>query len=366
MRKTYFVFLMLITAFLLQGCHHVFIHSSPGIRIRHKKVVKRPVYVEEEEEYYDDEEDAYEEYEEDQYEDADYEETDYREYVETDVSVDIFVGTAFAIYGTRYLWCDYCCCWHPRCTPWRCYCHPVVIRHYGFFHNHVYRHHCYHWHYEPHYRPAINRFRVRHGTGRYYTYSVAQKRREFARSNGVGISAERVRYRGKDEIKFTYDKSRNVDTAKRTVTRTGDSTGLSKTSVVKRETSDRSRSVSRSVSKTTSENSSLNRTSASRKTVRSTETSSRSYEKSSSSDRKRNVSEKSRSSRSREYTKKSSSSSSRLSKIGNSIKRSVPKVAREINKSRSSSGKSRATVKKVSKPKKAVNRTKKTAKKKGG
>ncbi|MCP4727471.1 MAG: hypothetical protein GY863_20705, partial [bacterium] len=241
MRKINLILLLILTAFILQGCHHVFIHSTPGIRVRHTRVVKKPVYVEQEEYYeeddqeYDEYEDA-EEYEETEYVDEGYQDTGYqqagyREYVETDVSVDIFVGTAFAIYGTPYIWCDYCCCWHPRCTLWRCYCHAVVIRHYGFYHNHRYMHHCYHWNYDPYYRPVISRFRIRHNTGRYYTYNVAQKQRDFRRRNGVGFSKERVRYRGKEEIKYTYNKSRSNDGSRRTVTRNGVSSSAKKTSV---------------------------------------------------------------------------------------------------------------------------------------
>jgi hypothetical protein len=236
-----------------------------------------------------------------------------------------------------------------------------VIRHYGFYHHHVYLDHCYHWTYDPYYHPRISKFRIRHDNGRYYTYNVHNKRREFSRRNSIGLSAERVRYRGKEEIKYTYNKSRSNDGAKRTVTRNGVSSPESRRSIEKRS------STERSVTKTSKERSDLRKTSSVKREQNNSGSRSRTYERSKTTSRSaekavRNTA----SSRSREYTKKSLSRSSRLSKIGNAIKRSVPKVSREIKKANTRSKKSSPSVKKTSNSKKSASKTKKVTKKKGG
>ncbi|MFC1564022.1 hypothetical protein ACFL6G_03745 [candidate division KSB1 bacterium] len=345
MKKFNLILMLMMTAFLFEGCHHVFVHSSPGIVIRHKRVITTPTPAYEEEAVYEDE-----------YEDDVYEEQDYEQVVETDV--DIFIGTSIAIYGSYFHWCDYCCCWHPRCSFWRCYCHPTVIRHYGFYRHNIYIDHCYHWVYEPHYYPVISRFRFRHN-GRYYAYNVAERRREFLRRGDAGLAAERVRYRGKEEIRYTYDKNNSNSGAKRTVTR-GNTQAADRTNIGKasKTNSESKRNVNRTVDKNKQRNTGLNKGAVSSNTERK-----RRYERDNTNDRQREVKRTTNSGRIREYTRKNSNKSSGLKKIRSAIKKAVPKISREISKAGRKTAK---TTKKTSKTTKTTNRTRKTTKKKGG
>lgn len=118
-------------------------------------------------------------------------------------STEIWIGTTIVLGGVYCYWCDFCHIWHPRCYANHCYCAPIVRNHYGFYVFDHYMYHCFNWAYEPIYVPVVSKYRFKNN-GRYISYEVERKKREFQR-NGLGNAAnERVRYRGKEENRYTF------------------------------------------------------------------------------------------------------------------------------------------------------------------
>ena len=179
----------LILAVMIIGCNPVYLHHSPGIVIKYKKVVSTPVY-------------------EDIYEDAEYDE--YREettVVEVHTSTEVWIGTSFVLGSVRNFWCDFCAIWHPRCVFGHCYCALIVRHHYGYYVFNHYYDHCYTWVYQPHYVPVISRYRFKNN-GRYYSYQPERRKRDFLRKGGTSQKKQRVRYRGKEENRYTYEQEK--------------------------------------------------------------------------------------------------------------------------------------------------------------
>ena len=173
---------MLAILFLAAGCNPVYIGYHPGIVITHKKVIYEPEY--RDEGRYDD---YYDEYEEE-------------DIVET--RSEIWIGTTILVGGVHCHWCDFCTIWHPRCIIAYCYCAPIVTHHYGYYRHRQYFDHCYDWTYDSYYVPQVSRYRFK-SDGRYHSYRVERKKRQFVKKGSANLSSERIRYRGKDENRYT-------------------------------------------------------------------------------------------------------------------------------------------------------------------
>ena len=179
----------LILAATIFGCNPVYLHHSPGIVIKYKKVVSTPVY-------------------EDEYEDTEYDENlEETTIVEVHTSTEVWIGTSFVLGSVRNFWCDFCTIWHPRCVFNHCYCAPIVQHHYGYYAFNHYYDHCFTWVYQPHYVPVISRYRFKNN-GQYYSYQPERRKRDFLRKSGTSQKKQRVRYRGKEENRYTYEQEK--------------------------------------------------------------------------------------------------------------------------------------------------------------
>jgi len=192
---------------LTAGCNRVYVRHRPAaVVVSHTPVYTEPVY-------YDDYYDGYAA----------------QGALVVGYYPEIYIGTTIFIGGVECYWCDFCQMWHPRCMYDFCFCAPAVIRHYGFYRTGHYYNHCFHWRYDPVYKPVISTYRFRHD-GRYYSYNIREKKRSFLTSRGLATTTERVRYRGKDVERYTYTPPKELD-------------GITKK---RAKNSDRNREVSRS------------------------------------------------------------------------------------------------------------------------
>lgn len=197
--KNYRLFIgMLALLVLISGCNTAYLHYRPGIVISHRTVVTQKSHHEE---------DTYN----NQY--------DYSGGSIVTSSTEIWIGTTIILGGIQCYWCDYCHIWHPRCYTNYCYCAPVVRNHYGYYVFNHYRDHCFYWSYEPRYVPVVSKYRFK-SNGRFVSYEVERKKREFTR-NGTGTATkERIRYRGKEENRYVYkpETDKNTGDLKKTNT----------------------------------------------------------------------------------------------------------------------------------------------------
>ncbi len=360
MKKSFLILSLLSVFIITTGCHSVMFHTHPRLVITNRKVVTEPEYRETEYEDTGYEEDTYEDeyYEEDYVDDVDRSQT-YSTRVET--SLEFYVGTSIWIEGIHCHWCDYCWMWHPRCLFNHCYCASSIVRHYGYYNHGIYIDHCHHWHYQPHYRPVISTYRFRSGN-RYIRYSVNDRKRNFTKRTVTGVSKNRVRYRGKEKIDFTYAGN------KKQVSRTGRTSD--RNSALNKKT-EKARSSSDNLSKRTLEKStkkSLSTREALKRRSKDKSTNERSVSKSSSRSKssariKSNSARKTQDRKSSVRKSTPKKKNSFLKKAGNLFKKA--RSSSSSSKSKGSSVK-RSTSKKAPKAAKKPTRSTKRKKKKGG
>ena len=171
--------LLLTLAILTTGCNTVYVRYRPALAVTQTYTIVEPVYYQEQYQHYD-------------------------EFYDLNYYPDIWIGTTIIIGGVPCFWCDFCHIWHPRCAAYFCYCTPVVVFHYGFYHFGHYYNHCFDWTYDQYYQPQISTYRFKSGNAD-YSYSVDEKKREIVKRGAGDISTERVRYQGKNENHYTVD-----------------------------------------------------------------------------------------------------------------------------------------------------------------
>jgi len=179
MKSIHFVFGILTVSLLTAGCSTVYIRHHPTAVVTHTQTVIEQGYYQ-------------------GYEDC------YTGFVDINYHPVIWVGTTIIIGGIPCCWCDFCCLWHPRCTSYICYCHPVIVNHYGFYRFGHYYNYCYDWTYDRYYEPQISTYRFKSG-GQSYSYTIEEKKREIVKRGSGEVETERVRYQGKNENRYTVD-----------------------------------------------------------------------------------------------------------------------------------------------------------------
>jgi len=199
-KKKYSILAALTCIFILLSCGRHYVRYDSGIGVRVREYHPAPAYRNE------------------YYEDYYYEDYYNRRVIDIEYYPKFYVGTSIYVGNVRLYWCDFCHCWHPRCTAEICYCHPSVVRHYSFHRYGIFHTHCYNWHYDRYYRPPISTYRWK-GNGYDISYNINREKRNFRTRKSSITSDERIRYRGKEEITYNFngDKKRISDRTIRTI-----------------------------------------------------------------------------------------------------------------------------------------------------
>jgi len=341
-RKKYILLLVIFLLPVISNCgrHYIRHHAGVGVRVT-KHYPER-------------------DYDRDYYNDNDYYDNYDAGYTQSSVDIEFYprfyIGTSLHIGNYHLHWCDFCQCWHPRCTWNVCYCHPTVVRYYRFYRLGHYVNHCYHWHHDRHYRPRISTYRWK-GNGYNISYNINEHRRKFgARKNGYK-DTKRIRYRGKEEIAYNYNgenkritnrRIKTVPERKQTINNTGNRTVTKKntqarmksenTSVQNRNTVRTKNENTKSRIKKREENLKKNSTGTKRNETKREVNSTRK----STTNRAVTSKPKSTVSRIKDYSEKIRSTVNRAKKSSEKVRKSVSSSKRSSSKSSSYTGRSKS------------------------